>query len=129
MSIGNFHILSSSFNTRVLLENISGSGGSDGPCINIPIEIEFSLLRSGSDERIAFEVTIAKGDLYITDKNFKIAETTVLPCFRIYDNGSRQITFSFLLSDLALQRIEKYRVDNVRMMLDFQIQVALLQNI
>jgi len=126
MSRGSFVFYSTSQELNITVDQITGGGGADSPCLNIPVKIDFNAIQRGSynDTKQPFDAISVKGVLYGTDKNFKISESVQLMNTKVTDKSSGYVQFQFQLGLENISRIEKNRKGSMPFNLQFTVQVA-----
>jgi len=131
MSRGSFVIHSTSQEINISVDQISGNGGADSPNLSIPVKFDFNALqRLGFNEpKQAFEAISIKGELYATEKNFKVSESVHLMHTKVTDRNSGYLTFQFPVSLEIISRIEKNRKGSMPINLQYVVQVATYENI
>jgi len=130
MSRGHFTIHSTTQEITVNTDQISGHGGADSPTILVSVKIDFCPVGRGHrDEMIQFEVLSLRAELRATDKNFKIAETTLQTSYRVYDKNSYSTTFQFLVNESIINKIEKARKENLPMNITISAQVGMFESV
>lgn len=125
MNKGSILLRSTSQEFYVSTTEISASGGANSPVLLLPTRIEFCPLHESRNNITTFEVLLAKAELYATEKNLFIAETSYLLSDRVMDKWTRYIPFSFPISRELTNSIEKLRKTDVSFTLKVHVQVAL----
>lgn len=126
MSTHSFTINNTLQGFSIILDQISGQGGSDAPTILIPINFDLCPLGSGhASETIKFELLSIKAELSSTDKNFRCSETTQLYSYTINNKNLYSLQFPFQLNEGLITRIEKYRKGSLPFSISLQIQVGI----
>lgn len=113
MPNGNFSLLGTVQEFWISADQVKGAGGSDNPCLTIPIKFDFCPI---FDQNVlySFEIPVIKGELYATNNRFKCSEQIVIPpAWKVSENTSTSLGFNFPLNDATIHRIEKYRQGNL----------------
>lgn len=130
MAHGSFHINNIAQEFSVIMEHISGDGNIEYPALSIPVKFDFTPLKIGTtSEIIRFELISFKADLRATEKNFKISEYAFPVSFMVNQHSSYNVTFAFPLSNDKVERIEKFRKQNLPLNISIAIQIGIYQRV
>jgi hypothetical protein len=125
MSKGQFTIDNLSQEFAISVHEITGQGSFESPRLLVPLSIMFKPYKKGEKYPYEeFDLLFLKADLFLTDKNFKAAETIQFHRQKIYQPQAYQFSLVFPLTEAIIFQIEKHRKGNLPVFVQFQLQIA-----
>lgn len=124
MSTSHFTISGANQSFNVNISNIRGDGSSNSPYLIIPISYNLFPIRN-----LSFEFMAIKSVLTTAANDFTISECYNIISGKISNNNTRVFESRFPLNANIINKIEKYRKDNLELSISLEIQVGIYDKI
>lgn len=130
MARGIIHMLDGNKELTIMTDQITGSGGANGPSLMIPIKIDLgSSFGKGKREFSKIDVLSVKGELRSSPGEIRCSESYKLLTRNITGQSIYEEYLNFPLSNEVVNKIEKYRSGKVIFWLDVYIQTGLYREV